>query len=176
MTYRPYLHTKISQRKDKSVFKRNIWRTWARPVLAFLGASIVAALILTLTYTIMDYGFAKDMVSQAMFHGNLAMLVPISLMLTPFVALIAALPAMALLILANLRRWPRGIADAALGATVPAVIYGLFVASQYNTLTEGVTGLLVGLTLAPAGFLGGLAYWLLAGRPGSGTAHHSAVS
>ena len=157
MTYRPYLHTKIARRRDKSLFKRNIWRTWGRPVMAFLGASLVAAFILTLTYTIMDYGFAGDMVSQSMFRGNLAMLVPISLMLTPFVALIAAVPAMILLILVNLRRWQRGLADAALASVVPALLYGLFAASQYNTFTDGLAGFWVGLSLVPAGLLGGLA-------------------
>ena len=163
--YKPFLHTKIVHKKDRSRFARNIWRTWGRPVLAYIGACLVASFVLCLTYSVVEYGFADDMVSRQMFGDTLGSLLFMTAVLTPFMVIIAALPAILMLFLANLRGWPRGRADALAGAVVPVILFGLFMASQYVTLASAITGLMTGLTLAPAGLIGGLTYWWLAGRP-----------
>ena len=133
------------------------WGGIFRPVLAWLTACLIAALVMIFTYTLVD---SVSWIARS-FTGALLIVLATALA----VAAVTLLPALLLVFLARRFHWTRGWVDVLLPAVLAVLLWGLFWASQYTMLADWWRGFLTGLTLAPAGLAGGLTYWLLAGRP-----------
>lgn len=77
-----------------------------------------------------------------------------------YVACFAALPAMAAVFLIRALRWPRGLSDTIAGAVIGGVLAHLLISGFRPAAPEPLT-----FVFAAVGAIGGLAYWLAAGRP-----------
>jgi len=135
------------------------WIRLARPALAFLAASIIAALIIALSFYVTSvFGDGAEPVTG---EGIAAMLT-ITLLTGAYVAVFAAIPAAILIWLFRLLKIPRGWGDAITGGLLGALLvhimaYGLSGLTQMPSMVSALFG--------AAGLIAGLTYWFVAGRP-----------
>lgn len=138
---------------------RGIWPKYFRPFLAWIAACLAAAFVMLVTFTIAD--------GQMGVYGSVVGFLGGTLILGVMVAAVTLIPAPVLVFLARRYNWRRGLADALVPAFLASILFGLFWATQYTALSDWWRGLATGATLGPAGFAGGVTYWLVNGRPGS---------
>jgi len=141
--------------------KLGLWRRFLRPFLAWLAACLFAALVMMVTYVIVEG-------TQTSF-SDLITFVQTALFFAVFAAIVTLIPAPVLVVIARRQAWPRGWADALVPALLVFLIWGVFFASQYTVFADWWRGFLTGASLVPAALSGGITYWLLAGRPAAPT-------
>ncbi len=129
----------------------------ARAIGAWLAAVMAAAFSLTLAVAI----FALVEEGRAAIDGisGALAIIPMALFVAVFVAAMTALPWPVLVLLAKFLRLHRGFADLVLGA----IMGGMLIEMMSNPTASQAWG--VTLVFALAGAVGGLTYWLVAGRP-----------
>ena len=129
----------------------------ARAIGAWLAAVMAASFSLTLAVAI----FALVEEGRAAIDGisGALAIIPMALFVAVFVAAMTALPWPVLVLLAKFLRLHRGFADLVLGA----IMGGMLIEMMSNPTASQAWG--VTLVFALAGAVGGLTYWLVAGRP-----------
>jgi hypothetical protein len=128
------------------------------PAIAFLGASMVASLCVS----VIVFVIALTGTDQTLTPTSLFSMLMIVLFLGFNIAALAAIPAAGLIWALRYSGARRGRADAVAGGLLGAVMMHI-VLHGYDVLTEP-PGLSVAL-FAIAGLIGGIVYWNFAGRP-----------
>jgi len=135
------------------------WIRLARPALAFLAASIVGALIITLSFYVTSvFGDGAEPVTAE----GLAAMLTVTVLTGAYVAVFAAIPATLLIWLFRLLNAPRGWTDGIAGGLLGALLIHImaFGLSGLTTVPSALS-LLFGF----AGLCAGLTYWFATGRP-----------
>ena len=127
------------------------------PALAWVFACIVAAFVLVLSVA----GLAVYEDGWSAWDGlsGVLALIPASLFVAIFVAVMTILPWPLFVVTLKLLRLHRGFGDMASGALMGAGLIEM----MSNPLAKGAPA--VTLAFALAGAVGGLTYWIMAGRP-----------
>ena len=138
------------------ITKPAFWLRALRSFASYLLACLTAASLTFLAVsTISPQGNVRPMT-----HEQLLFVAYLLAITTAFVAAISAIPAMVSVFIVRSAQWPRGWSDAFAGGLIGLVASLLFLQGlnldQYHLL-----GLISGI----AGAIGGLTYWLAAGRP-----------
>lgn len=127
------------------------------PVLAWLFACIIAAFVLALSLA--GLVIYEDGWRALDGSSGVLVMIPASLFVAFFVAIMTILPWPLLVMTLKLLRLHRGLGDMVFGA----LMGGGLIEMMSNPLATGAPG--VTLAFALAGAAGGLAYWLAAGMP-----------
>lgn len=133
-------------------------RRFLFPALAFLGASMVASLCVSIVFFAIALWGGEEPVS---FAGLFSMLI-IAITLGVYIAAFAALPALLLIWGMRLVKIRRGWTDALAGALTGAAIMH-FIAYGAASVTQPPA--LITVLFAVAGLIGGAVYWNVSGRP-----------
>jgi hypothetical protein len=128
-----------------------LWLRLLRAVGSYLLASLVAGIAFLVIFLVIAQLDSGDHFSLS--SNDIAGAVV-------FVAGFAALPAMAAVFLIRALRWPRGWSDTIAGALIGGVLAQLILSSFRPGTPEPLT-----FAFAAVGAIGGLVYWLAAGRP-----------
>lgn len=134
-------------------------RRFLFPALAFLGASMAASLCVSIVFFAIALWGGDEPIS---FAGLFSMLI-IAITLGLYIAVYAAIPAVAFIWAMRLTKLRRGWGDAIAGGLTGGpmahfLLHGLSALTEPPSLMAGIFFL--------AGVIGGLAYWQLSGRPG----------
>lgn len=134
-----------------------IWRAALRPVLAHVLASAVTALILVVIALVLEPD-NRDWQSTL----GLWVLVCVG------IAALAGVPALVIVWTARRFQWRRPLSEMLAGLVLAPLLY-LLLQWQPNPTWDTLASVarnLIWLTMPVPGAIGGLVYWLLAGRPG----------
>ncbi|MCF8880346.1 hypothetical protein L5876_11015 [Hyphobacterium sp. SN044] len=135
-----------------------LWLRLLRAVGSYLLASLVAGVAFLLIFLVIAQLDSGDHFSLS--TNDIAGAVVFIVFASVYVAAFAALPAMAAVLLIRALRWPRGWSDTIAGGLVGGVLAHLLISGFRPAAPEPLT-----VVFAAVGAIGGLTYWLAAGRP-----------
>lgn len=135
-----------------------LWLRLLRAVGSYLLASLVAGIAFLVIFLVIAQLDSGDHFSLS--SNDIAGAVVFIVFASVYVAGFAALPAMAAVFLIRALRWPRGWSDTIAGALIGGVLAQLILSGFRPATPEPLT-----VVFAAVGAIGGLAYWLAAGRP-----------
>ena len=138
---------------------RTWWHIFGRPIAAYVLASVAAGCFIGLV--------VFPFMSGGAFPGGMRGSLAVGLMWSPAIAVVAALPSIAALVLVKALDLPRGITDTLAGGLVGAIMITLILQTGSSSARLDADVLIEALRFGAAGLVGGYVYWLTNGRPRS---------
>lgn len=138
---------------------RTFWHLVGRPTAAYVMASVAAGCFVGLVV----FPFISGRALPGVMIGSLA----VGLMWSPAIAVVAALPSIAALVLVKVLDLPRGITDTLAGGLIGAVMITLILQTGSSSARPDGDVLIEAARFGAAGLVGGYVYWLTNGRPRS---------